>query len=868
MTQETADPSNRTAQDELVTRYLQGRLADSVYDELIDADGTVRAVWRDLTEPLAGRGSAGLSELTDRVERLIDNDGVTYNPVIQVPAVVAAPVPWRLDPVPMLLAAEDWDVLEEGLLQRSRLLDALLGDIYGPMETVRRGLLPPELVFGHPGYLRAAHGIPLPERCRLFLHGCDIGRGHDGRFRVGADRAQAPSGAGYALADRRVMARAIPEVFEHAAPRPLTSFVRALRAALIESASEQVEQPTVVVLSPGTHSETAFDQAYLASVLGFPLVESADLTVREGKLWMRALGALERVDVVLRRVDAEYADPLDLRPDSQLGVVGLVEVLRRGAVSVVNTLGSGVLENPALQGFLPEMCRALLDEDLQLDSVPSYWGGDPLQRTKLLADLPGLVLKPITGEPSIDGSRLTTAERTTLAARIEAEGWKWVGQEPLPHTLSPAASNGSSFGAVPCGLRTFTVAQGAGYTAMVGGLGQVLRRDGAALVSESYAAKDVWVRAGESATRAEPVRVPVTRIEELPAFEAPDIDVLSSPRVLADLFWMGRYAERAEGTARLLIAARERFQDFRFSPWRDGYECVPVLLGAITGTEPSGERNPITAARTQIRALTVDKARSGSLAESLEHLGHSARAVRDQLSNDTWMVLGAVERALAEFAASGASDEAGLAGVHSTALAGMLALSGLSAESMVHDTGWYVTDIGKRIERGLQLTGLLAATLTRELPSDAEAIVTEAVLVASESSVIFRRRNRTDARLAAAGRARIAGVAQLLLFDDGNPRSLVFQLEALRRDLRALPEAEGSPRAERIVDEASARLRRADPEGLETLAESGTRADLAELLDAMQSALRTLSDVFTDTRLSLPGEIQPLWGAGPARLVP
>ena len=250
--------------------------------------------------------------------------------------------------------------------------------------------------------------------------GCDVSRAADARFVVNADWAQAPSGAGYALADRRVVAHAVPDVYERIGPRPASPFAQALRLALIEAAPEAAEDPVVVVLSPGIHSETAFDQAYLASVLGFPLVESADLVVRDGKLWMRSLGTLKRVDVVLRRVDADYADPLDLRPDSRLGVVGLVEMQRRGAVTVVNTLGAGILESPGLQRFLPQLADRLLGEKPLLDTPPLYWGGFDRERSHLLARLSTLLIKSTVGGDTIVGPALSTAQRSELAARIEA----------------------------------------------------------------------------------------------------------------------------------------------------------------------------------------------------------------------------------------------------------------------------------------------------------------------------------------------------------------------------------------------------------------------------------------------------------------
>ena len=372
------------------------------------------------------------------------------------------------------MSSADWDTLEAGLVQRSRLLDAVLADLYGPRRAITGGVLPPQLLFAHPGYLRAARGIDVPGRHQLFMHGCDVSRAADGNFLVNADWTQAPSGAGYALADRRVVAHAIPDLYERIAPRPTSPFAQALRLSLIEAAPEAAEDPVVVVLSPGSHSETAFDQSYLASLLGFPLVESADLVMRDGKVWMRSLGTLKRVDVVLRRVDAAFVDPLDLRADSRLGVVGLVEAQRRGAVTVVNTLGSGILESPGLMRFLPELAERLLGETPLLASAPMYWGGIDRERSHLLAHLDSLLIRSTVGADPIVGPLLSSAQRDALAARIEATPWQWVGQQPPQFSAAPTDyySGGLASGSV--GMRLFTVSQRGGYAPMIGGLGYVL----------------------------------------------------------------------------------------------------------------------------------------------------------------------------------------------------------------------------------------------------------------------------------------------------------------------------------------------------------------------------------------------------------
>lgn len=846
-----------------------GAFGTTGFDEFINAAGEVRPAWRELADLVGERGRDGMDRLRDVLRGLVDNDGITYIEIDRHGEAVtdshgmAMPGPWHLDGIPLVVSAEDWQTLETGVVQRSRLLDAVLDDLYGERRALTSGILPPQLLFGHPGYLRAACGIRNPGRHQLFMLGCDVSRAADGRFRVNADWTQAPSGSGYALADRRVVSHAIPDVYERVRPRPASPFAQSLRLALLDAAPEAAEDPVVVVLSPGIHSETAFDQAYLATVLGFPLVESADLVVRDGKLWMRSLGTLKQVDVVLRRVDAGYTDPLDLRPDSRLGVAGLVEAQRRGSVTVVNSLGSGVLESPGLQRFLPELSQLLIGEEPLLGSPASYWAGIDKERSHILARLSTLLIKSTVDAGTFVGPTLSAGQREELTTRINSAPWQWAATELPQFSTAPTDHYPGGLSAAGVGLRLFTVAQRSGYAPMVGGLGYVLVAGPGAFKLKTAAAKDIWVRPPTRSAAEHAVTVPSVKLPGGTQF-------ISSPRVLSDLFWIGRYAERTEDVARLLVVTRERYHEFRNRRDADGAECLPVLLGALehvaAGDTPDSESSDVAVADAQhtLWALTADRNRTGSLAQSVEGLGLAARAVRDQMSNDTWMVLGAVERSLSRHADSPPdprdADDTFLAGAQKNTLAGMLALSGMAAESMVQDPGWTMMDIGKRIERGLALTALLRSTLTRRRSPAAEQTITDSVLLACESWVIYRRRNL--------GQASVAAVAELLLFDGGNPRSLVYQLDRLRSDLRSLPGASGSSRPERLVEEISKRLRRLDPEDLEHADDAGRRTDLDALLGGMFTGLRELSDVITATQLSLPGDMQPLWGPDQRRELP
>jgi uncharacterized alpha-E superfamily protein len=618
-----------------------------------------------------------------------------------------------------------------------------------------------------------------------------------------------------------------------------------MRSALASVAPNEAEDPRVVVLTPGTHSETAFDQAMLASLLGVPLVESADLTIRRGRLWMLSMGRFEPVDVVVRRVDAYWSDPLDLKPASRLGVVGLAEACRRGTVTVVNTLGSGVLESPGLAPFLPKLARAVLGETLKMASVPTFWCGDDTERSHVLSHLEQMVVRPTGRGKSVFPSMMSAAEKDTWRLRLEAEPTKWVGQQVAPFSEAPMATpDGLAAGQVS--LRLFTVSHGSGYVAMPGSLGRV--QEGSLTSAgrgRTSMAKDVWVRSGRA--DAPDRREGREWLYEGPLVVPEPVESVASPRVLEDMFWLGRYAERTEDLVRLLIVARSRVDDFRFRPEHLGAGCVPVLLSAVSqvsGTRPIGAAEDPT---RRIRALMLDGTENGSMAQSLAGLRESARSVRDQLSGDTWMVLAGTDRAVGELADAPAEAGMLLASAQSEVLSGMLSLSGLISENMIRDPGWYFLDLGRRIERAQQVVALLRSTLIRSHSSAVDSLVVESVLAASESGVTYRRRYR--------GRIQIATMLELLLLDVGNPRSLAYQVAAARNDLRALPDSSGTSRPQRRLEEIDATLRRARPADLEHTDADGLRAELDSLL---VDTLRGTADAVATQHFWHPGPMQAL----------
>ncbi len=861
----------------VLERYLATTNHESgngpTFDEFAAADGSVRPSWAGLVHGFDEFTDTDLVHAQREVARLLEDDNVTYTPapassvsILDDPAAAAqvapsgtsAPLararPWRLDPLPLVLDDQEWASIESGIVQRAELLDAILADLYGARRLLSRGYLPAAAVLDHDEYLRPMVGSPGAASQRLFMIAVDLGRDAAGRWKVISDRTQAPSGAGFAMQNRRVVSQVIPEIYRHANLHRLTPFFQAMRLALVDAAPASVDDPRVVVLSPGTHSETAFDQAFVASALGYPLLEGTDLTVRDGRVWMRVLGKLEQVDVILRRVDSTWMDALELRPGSRLGVTGLLECVRQGTVSVVNTIGSGVLENPALLPYLPELSQRLLSQPLRLPSVDSWWCGDPASLSHVLAHLSRLVVRPLSRGHgrSVRGENLSAAQREQLVERIKAAPHRYVGQEVLPLSSAPTSSEDRlQRGQVV--LRSFAVRSGTSYEAMLGGLARVSdgsRHGRGVLVTdpEGSIAKDVWVigRQPSGSVAVAPRGVPTDDLV-IPAISASAAMV---PRVLSDLYWFGRYAERAEDLLRLVLASRTVAIETDVDVTNG--QALALLQQAIThiSTAYPGFLRAGVASMPELRSMLLDRQRPGSVAQSLGSLAMAAQGVRDQLSDDVWMVLAEMDRALAVLGGHPYDQGLQLSDTSERVLSGLLALSGIVSENMVRDPGWRMLDSGRGLERALQVTALLRFTVAIQRGLETEQLVLEGVLTAAESIVTYRRRYR--------GRARVDAVVELLVLDQLNPRAVAYQLQRIGTDLRAMPNASPNARPLRLLDGLIERVRVADLGAL-TECRDGRRTDLEAFLAGLSRDLRALSEAIQDQYQQLPPTPQPLF---------
>src|SRR5277367_1683904 len=413
---------------------------EAAYDEL-SADGvTPRPHWASLMDSLRGIGPEELGRRWARAERRIRENGITYN-IYSDP--LGANRAWQIDIIPLLIPAEEWRYIEAGIIQRAQLLGLLLEDLYGPQDLVARGHFPAALLFANPAFLRPLVGVQVPAHSYLHMLAVDLARSPDGRWWVLADRTQAPSGSGYALENRIIVSDLLPELFRTSNVLRLAPFFRAQRDALA-NLSER-DNPRIVLLTPGPLNETYFEHSYIARYLGFTLVQGSDLTVRDRCVYLKTVDGLEQVDVILRRVDDSFCDPLELRSDSLLGVPGLVDAIVAGNVKVANALGSGVIETAAIMPFLPGLSTQLLGEKLKLPSVATWWCGQPYALDWVLNHLDSLVVKPAfpsSGMEPVFGAELPYAEKGKFAERLRARPYEYVAQEQVALSAAPVWDNG------------------------------------------------------------------------------------------------------------------------------------------------------------------------------------------------------------------------------------------------------------------------------------------------------------------------------------------------------------------------------------------------------------------------------------------
>ena len=823
---QTLSPSQTTATEEL--RY---RANLELADEAVTATGELRPQWTYLLDSINELGPDAFADRQNKALRILRDDGATYN-IYSDPN--SASHTWNLDLVPFVIGSDEWGRIEAGLLERAELFNLLLRDIYGSRDLIRLGVIPPETLFAHRGFLRACQGVRIPGDHELILHSVDLVRGQDGRMLVLGDRTQSPSGSGYALENRNVMSRVFPSLFRDSHVHRLAAFFQRMRSKLT-SLSPNQSNPRVAVLTPGAHNETYFEHAYLANYLGFHLVQSDDLVVRNGFLWMKSLDGLSRVDVLLRRVDDWFCDPVELRGDSRLGVASLLEVVRAGNLVIANPLGSGVLENPVFLRYLPDISKQLLGRELRLPSVATYWCGEAEDLAYVMANLENLVIKPLyrsLDNRSIYGPELGKEALRQLQARIKADPSQYIAQPVLEASHVPTFNHGSLVPR-PAILRSFAVASNNSYTIMPGGLTRVGLGERSFMITSQAGSKskDTWVVASE------PERLLNTEhVDEQPGTREADLISLPS-RVVENLFWMGRYAERAEAALRILRTTFMMLNgEDRISNLTQNQLLHAVSL--MTATPPAAGQSSEEALRGIIQNGLVIR----SISSNLRSMLYCADETKELLSSDTFRVINDIRDALGSldrnFSGSLASAPEEALDPLVTAL---MALSGLTQESMIRGFGWRFMDMGRRLERGYQIATAIKALTVPVLAESDQSKLCEALLLSLEALISYRRRYRA--------RIGVSTSLDLVMMDNTNPRSLIYQIEQLGLHIRALPRAKTQlhelPPDERRILECESLLKLSSLAEL-SQADGFSRSQLDELMKKIMALLSGLSDLITD----------------------
>lgn len=795
------------------------------YCEAFSDQNQTREHWQPILSALDAKEPDDLKQHHERARRMRHEDGATINPFDES---TRRSTSWALDMIPLPIAEREWSGIEAGVTQRAQLLEKILADTYGPQALLKNGSIPAELIFANPNFLHSCHGIQPSGNRFLTFYAADLYRAPDGRFRVLRDYASNPAGLGYALENRIVMSRVFSELYHKTQIRRLAPFFQSFHRALIQRASLRREDPGIVLFSPGPDSHIYYEHALLSRYLGYPLVEGQDLTVRNGKVFLKKLAGLEPVEAIFRHIPDLSSDPFALRRETANGVAGLIQVCREQNIDIVNPIGSGFVDTPILSTFLPLLCQQLLGKELLLENHPTWWCGNRDGLNYALAHW-----HQLTVGSAMDTSAVVD-QSADLMAEIKINPSLYLVSAPVTPSSAPAWDLGSVSQCYNV-VRVFACATAQGFTVMPGGLAitagdiETLRRG----CPEKLQSKDVWVLSDK----------PVEPFSLMDGFHAVAEFRRSNDlpsRVADNLLWLGRYLERAEGLIRLLRSVYRRLSG------EDRLEDIPELqfLLNILRTKNIIPKNPAAESghlfyrelSHHLRAALYQKDRPESVVFILRRVQETTRNVRDRLSIDSSRAINRLE----EFSQNPFNDPIELL---DKTLFTLSAFSGLAMESMTRGLGWRFMDMGRRVERAMNQAILIRISLP-QVCNDAGNTL-QSLLEVSDSLMTYRARYKSTFQL--------APVLDLLLADESNPKSLAFQFSQLASHVAHLPrqsERRFSCAEERIALQMLTTVRLLDLTGIRCGAKDPQDEMLALFLTSMEALLKEFGQQISGHYLS------------------
>lgn len=813
------------------------------YDEVLKSNMTINPNWEKLLGNITQIGTEALISKQNEMDWLMDENGVTYNVYNDPKGMHRA---WELNIVPFLIHQKEWETVEKGIKQRSELLNLILKDIYGQRDLIKNGIIPAEVIYAHRGFLRQCDQIHYKTAKTLLIHSADLARGPDGRMWVVNDRTQAPSGMGYALENRYSTSRILPDIFKGINVKPPSDFFFDFNQMLIDAAPQNKDNPNIVILTPGPLNETYFEHAYMSSFLGYPLVTGNDLVVRSGKVWMKTLKELKQVDVILRRVDDVFMDPLELREDSYLGVAGLLDVVRQQNVSIVNPIGSGVLENSGLIPFMNVICKYFFNEELILPQIASWWCGQEKERNYVLNNLTNLVVKRIdrsNRESIFFCEFLSTEKLEKLKKEILSNPYSFVAQEKISFSTAPDfVKDKLEPRKVMC--RTFSIAHKNGYSVMPGGLVRVAPERENLFVSNQRGgvSKDFWIVTDEAQTNTQNYSwnssrsISVSGINDLPSNTA------------ENLYWSGRYLGRALVTARFLRTVLNKMNSEHYNQGKSESESLLCLLQSvtsITSTFPGfiGEEGEEALADPlkEILSLMIDKDRMGSFAQTLSSFNNSYYTLRNLWSKDMWRVFDGIQKIWKRFEEEDDKNSTpALIKVLDRIITRLIAFMALIEESILVDQGLLLYFIGLQTEQAMMNIEKCRSLLVVNYKEQPQYEILESLLSSHESLNIYRYSYRSYLS--------IENVINLVLLDREYPKSLTYQLSRIQKDIDRLPHSEITGKAtdcQIYIAEANFKIQSLNVESLAELTSDGV------LRQNLDDSLAKLSDLLHETSLAV-----------------
>jgi uncharacterized circularly permuted ATP-grasp superfamily protein/uncharacterized alpha-E superfamily protein len=850
------------AQKTKASSIAAGYAAGTGFDELVGRDGALAPHWQQI---IAALDALSPEERVRRVERInarVRETGIAHDVFADPSRNVQ---PWRLDLLPLALTQGEWETIEAAVIQRARLSEAIIDDIYGAQDLMRRGLIPPQLVLSDPAFLRPCRGLG-PAGARLQFLAVDLARDPQGSWRVVDMHAETPAGIGYALANRTVLTHVCGDIFSASRAVRLAPYFQRIQEALAQRINRP--DPSIALLTPGPHHSDFFSHAYLARYLGALLVEGGDLRVDNDRIYLKTLEGLRPIDMILRSAAAAQCDALELEPSGFLGPVGLVQAVRRQPGLVVNALGTAVVENRGLGRYLPQLARELLGEDLLFPDVNKVWLGDPQVGRSIVPDLDRYFIRraseqtarPGQAAAPIDATRLSAAEREALAETIQIEGHRLVAEEKVALGTTPCFGSGE-LEPTSYALRVFAGAVQDGFIVMPGGLAMTVAPGATmALTAPDGASRDVWVLSDKPQ--------PAFKSLWVPTIEAAHVQ--RGPRELPsrtadNLFWLGRYVENADWTFRLLRNCLARVEEDS-GPRQNLRLSKAALLAELEreSTSPVVVPTGLTQQQTIMqlsRMLMTAPDRPYGLQQTLRNMHRVASLSRDRLSLEAWRTLNAFYAGRSWQARDIPTSIGASLDLIDNGLAVIAAFNGLSHENMTRNHGWAFLDLGRRVSRALNMSRILLAAFATTDPEQEEASSLLFVLELADSFITYRSRYRLDPLLPL--------VLDLLMIDETNPRSLAFQLAAVVEHIDDLPQTgKGRGRTE-VQRQALALLsdvRLADVAGLAEAKPNGAREALAHLLRLQVERIPLLSDAITRRYFSML-EREPRWIRASSRSV-